>query len=135
CIVQSVPDPLPLLVAAKAVRSTPAQLQTDLGCLVATGFLTLEDDHLRRGSRTEKADHPQRAEVLAKALTALLGYLSTTDRPETAQVWNARALAEACIKARPEAVAPLFDVLHSRLKNLGDKHQVYDVAWLTINAV
>jgi tetratricopeptide (TPR) repeat protein len=134
CILQAVPDPLPLCVTASAVGSRTVDLPIALASLMTAGFLTMEGGHLHRGSRTEKAVHPNMEDVLAQGLTALLDYISTTDEMETAQVRNARALAEACIQARPKAVAPLFDVLHSRLKNLGDKHQVFDIAWLTIRA-
>src|SRR5205823_2578388 len=107
CILQTVPDPMPIRVVAQAVNALQVDLVAALDPLLAAGFLVLEEDRLRRGSRTEKGVHPRLEDVRAQALTALLDYISTTDPSETDQVRNARALAEACKQARPKTVAPL----------------------------
>jgi tetratricopeptide (TPR) repeat protein len=80
--------------------------------------------------------HPEEATLRAQALEEILSYIRAHGKSPSAQsqVPNVIALAEACLSTRPRLVAKVFGVLDKLLKEMGKKHLVRDVAWLSKTA-
>lgn len=128
--------PVPSTVLAEAAGCAPAHLETQLQSFIEEGVVRLQGDAYFLTPRPARLSHPDEAAYLATTLSALAQYVARVRLPKAAQphIRNVRLLAEACLRLRPEAVVQLFSLLDKTLKDLGDRHEVLEIANLSIAA-
>jgi len=135
-VLQNCNDPVPTQILAAATGLTPSAVTTAFSDAISEGFLGLEDGLWSMRPIASRLTLPDRTEYFAKALNSLLRYIENHQKEESGfrQVWNAITLARKCETTHPNVVAPVFLVLDSLLKRIGDKHLVLDVAEMSVCA-
>jgi tetratricopeptide (TPR) repeat protein len=134
-ILQACQTGIPLSVVAAAVGAAETVLEQELAPAVMDGII-VKDDLWSVVPLPGQLNPPDTQDVLASALERLLVFIEhqQTSTAGRVQVFNAIALAKRCFDSHPSLVAEVFRRLDKRLKDVGDKHLVLDVAELSIGA-
>jgi tetratricopeptide (TPR) repeat protein len=135
-VLQNCTSPVPTQILSAVTALPAADLVSMLNDAVQDGFLDSNDGLWSMRPIPVRLTLPNRTEVFAKALDALLRYIQNHHKEESAfrQVRNSITLARKCETTHPNIVAPVFLVLDKLLKRIGDKHLVLDVAEMSVSA-
>jgi tetratricopeptide (TPR) repeat protein len=135
-VLQACPSGLPLEVLAEAQKLSPAEFALHSAPLVDGKLVVVEDGLYRLIPLPVTFTRPDRSELLANTLSALVEHIRRSGRTGSSysDLLNAVALAKKCFTSHPEVVARVFLNLDKHLKDLGDKHLVLEVADLSIGS-
>jgi tetratricopeptide (TPR) repeat protein len=135
-VLQNCTSPIPTQILSTVTAIPAADFAVTLNDAVEDGFLEFDDGLWSMRPIPVRLTLPNRTEVFAKALEALLRYIQNHQKEERGfrQVRNAITLARKCETTHPNVVAQVFLVLDKLLKRVGDKHLVLDVAEMSVSA-